>query len=490
MVMMWRVSRRLISFTSAAIVVVFPDPVGPPIRTSPRGSRLSASTLRRQAEAGQTGHRRRQPADRRRGAAALVMQVDAEAAEIAASGTRRRQCRFRGTLAARAAAAPARRHRRFPRRRAALRRWRQRPPPSTRSIGGAPATSSRSLADWATTCSSQARSRAVCPSVLARGTPALSSVTSASRSSGSFIAGHGFRCPAGPEPVQPASSCRTRRSRDRPDSSSGSFRNRVSGATWRKTSSTRRRTRARGEAGRELRGRRETAGTSGTPPPRGRWRNRAARAAASRLRARPTRRRKPGDSTMARRSAGVGGDVLAHRLQLRRAAARTCRRRPRPTPARPGSTARRPRCFAQAAARKDRRDVGLERRLVLRESRVAIDAVQRGLRAGDELRRERAEVDRQPLDDRDQRRAQQGLVPLLARLEPFAIVVALQRPQERDRGGGEPQSGARHRDGGSLLRLGCRPLLHSFLHHARQVRHDADHPLQHHQLPAVGSLIW
>ena len=41
---MWRASRRLISSTSAASVVVLPEPVGPPMRTSPRGSCASSST--------------------------------------------------------------------------------------------------------------------------------------------------------------------------------------------------------------------------------------------------------------------------------------------------------------------------------------------------------------------------------------------------------------------------------------------------------------
>ena len=39
MVMMCRASRRLISFTSAASVVVLPDPVGPPMSTRPRARR-------------------------------------------------------------------------------------------------------------------------------------------------------------------------------------------------------------------------------------------------------------------------------------------------------------------------------------------------------------------------------------------------------------------------------------------------------------------
>ena len=44
MVTMWRASRRLISSTRAASVVVLPEPVGPPTRTSPRGSRVRPST--------------------------------------------------------------------------------------------------------------------------------------------------------------------------------------------------------------------------------------------------------------------------------------------------------------------------------------------------------------------------------------------------------------------------------------------------------------
>ena len=42
-VTMCRASRRLISSTSAASVVVLPEPVGPPTRTRPRGRRVSAS---------------------------------------------------------------------------------------------------------------------------------------------------------------------------------------------------------------------------------------------------------------------------------------------------------------------------------------------------------------------------------------------------------------------------------------------------------------
>src|SRR6266508_4539486 len=59
--------------------------------------------------------------------------------------------------------------------------------PSTRSEGAAPATSSKSAADRSTTCSSQCRKRAVCSSDAGARRTAFSSVTSASRSSGSFM---------------------------------------------------------------------------------------------------------------------------------------------------------------------------------------------------------------------------------------------------------------------------------------------------------------
>jgi hypothetical protein len=80
MVMMCFASRRLISLTRAASVVVLPDPVGPPTRTRPRGRRVNADA-RGQPERGEARHRRRQTPDRG-GAAAFVMQVDAKAAEI------------------------------------------------------------------------------------------------------------------------------------------------------------------------------------------------------------------------------------------------------------------------------------------------------------------------------------------------------------------------------------------------------------------------
>ena len=104
---MWRASRRLISSTSAASVVVLPEPVGPPISTSPRGSCASSSTVGGRPSVARRGTRVRQQPDRRRGAAALAVQVDAEPADAGDAERRVGDARRRDTAAARAAAAPA-----------------------------------------------------------------------------------------------------------------------------------------------------------------------------------------------------------------------------------------------------------------------------------------------------------------------------------------------------------------------------------------------
>ena len=72
--------------------------------------------------------------------------------------------------------------------------------------------------------------------------------------------------------------------------------------------------------------------------------------------------------------------------------------------------------LGQPAGRKHRGDVGLVRRLVVGEAGVAIDAVHRHFRAGHQLGREGAEVDRQPLDDRDHRLADVRLVVAAVRV--------------------------------------------------------------------------
>ena len=81
MVMMWRASRRLISSTSAASVVLLPDPVGPPSSTSPRGSCASGSTCGGRSSVDEPRHADRQQPDRRGGPAAFAMQVDPEPPE-------------------------------------------------------------------------------------------------------------------------------------------------------------------------------------------------------------------------------------------------------------------------------------------------------------------------------------------------------------------------------------------------------------------------
>ena len=165
-----------------------PEPVGPPTSTRPRGRRVSASTDGGRLSDAKRGTVGRQPPDRRRGAAALVVQVDAEAAEVGRAERAVGDAALAIQLAARAAPAPA-----------ATASSISSPPsgasgsgttwPSMRSDGGAPGTSSRSLADRSTTSLEPARRRAVCsPARRACGAPAFSSVTSASRSSGFAIA--------------------------------------------------------------------------------------------------------------------------------------------------------------------------------------------------------------------------------------------------------------------------------------------------------------
>ena len=117
---------------------------------------------RREAERGQPRNHRRQPADRRRGAAALAVQVDAEPAEV------RRAERGIGDSGLAVRLPRVRRQRRDDARRRFLRRRAVLPAaarraPDTRISGGAPATSSRSLADCSTTRSSHPRSLTVSP---------------------------------------------------------------------------------------------------------------------------------------------------------------------------------------------------------------------------------------------------------------------------------------------------------------------------------------
>ena len=145
MVTMCLRSRRLISSTNAASVVVLPMPVAPPMSTRPRGMRDSASTPVGRFSPASRGGCGRQHADGGGGAAPLAMEVDAEPADAGA------QARVHGGAALEGAHAHAAAARRSPparcrRRRAAPRRRAASSAPSMRAAGGAPATSSRSVA--------------------------------------------------------------------------------------------------------------------------------------------------------------------------------------------------------------------------------------------------------------------------------------------------------------------------------------------------------
>jgi hypothetical protein len=136
---------------------------------------------------------------------------------------------------------------------------------------------------------------------------------------------------------------------------------------------------------------------------------------------------------------GMSRQCVRARGAVGAAAASTGRRRP--TSSRPRLPDR-DRAFVplQPAPGKPRRDVGLQRRLVVAEARVAVDAVQRRLRRRHQLRRERAEIARELLDECDHRRADDGLEAIPPRSEPLAIVVAFQRAQEAQGVGRERRS--------------------------------------------------
>src|SRR6185503_12199074 len=101
--------------------------------------------------------------------------------------------------------------------------------------------------------------------------------------------------------------------------------------------------------------------------------------------------------------------------------------------------------FEEAPRRKHRGHVGLVRRLVVGEPRIAVDAIHRDLGARHQLRREPAEVVRQPLDDCGHRLANMSFVVVAVRVEPLAPVVALQGAQEPERLGAESRRGGSHR---------------------------------------------
>src|SRR5205823_13652479 len=82
--------------------------------------------------------------------------------------------------------------------------------------------------------------------------------------------------------------------------------------------------------------------------------------------------------------------------------------------------------------------------LVVAEPGVAVDAEERLLPRGVELGGDGAEVLRQLLDDLDHRAADVRLVLIFPGAEPLAIVVALERSEERQRPGGERRGETGH----------------------------------------------
>ena len=252
MVTMWRASRWLISLTSAASVVVLPDPVGPPTRTRPRGRRVSASMLGgrfRDAKRGTVG---RQAPYRRRRSSALVMQVDPEAADV------RRPERAVGDADVAVLLSGVRRQRRHDRvldllaaQRRVVERRHDAVDADRRRRAGHEQQIAAGPFDDLHQPPAQASGLDVVPGggagVAHRGrgcgAPAFSSLTSASRSSGGVIgvrpapAGQADRDPIAQHREPGLAELRVRAAHRLPGSS-GSFRNRTSGTICRNTSSS------------------------------------------------------------------------------------------------------------------------------------------------------------------------------------------------------------------------------------------------------------
>ena len=253
MVTMWRASRWLISLTSAASVVVLPDPVGPPTRTRPRGRRVERFDVGRQVQGRKAGHGGRQAPYRRRRSSALVMEVDPEApdvrrperavrdADVAVllSGVRRQRRRDRvlDLLAA---------QRRFvERRHDAVHADRRRRAGHEKQIAAGPFDDLHQPPAQASGLQRRPlRRRGSRAPRSSRGAPAFSSLTSASRSSGGVIGVRPARLLVRPiaisiaQRLEPGLAELRVRAAHRLPGSSGWFRNRTSGTICRNTSSS------------------------------------------------------------------------------------------------------------------------------------------------------------------------------------------------------------------------------------------------------------
>src|SRR5262245_62943181 len=89
--------------------------------------------------------------------------------------------------------------------------------------------------------------------------------------------------------------------------------------------------------------------------------------------------------------------------------------------------------LAAALVKEERRGRRLGRFLVLRETRVAVNAEHRPagrLRIGDEIRTDSEQPRSKRGDEGEQRVAHVGDIAVLVRVEPFLLVVGFQLPQE------------------------------------------------------------
>jgi len=87
--------------------------------------------------------------------------------------------------------------------------------------------------------------------------------------------------------------------------------------------------------------------------------------------------------------------------------------------------------FAQIPVRKDRPDVGLIRRLVGAEARIAIDPVDSFLRIGDVIRRKTQQFRIDRFHQLHHPVLQLRVENLFARLEPFTAIISLQTAEKR-----------------------------------------------------------
>jgi hypothetical protein len=185
----------------------------------------------------------------------------------------------------------------------------------------------------------------------------------------------------------------------------------------------------------------------------------------------------------------TGCDVLANGLKLRRVGCVQATTDPHPA-GRDLEVQSRALVLGQAPRREDGRDVGLERRFVVGESSVPIDAVDRRLRVSDEMWSERAEIVSTSMIIG--RRSKSSYCALRALNHSRSLFRFSARRNAKAFG----LNAVKRAAGTAGLTADITATLspggvcgHALLHLSRQVRHAAHHPLEHHELPAVVHLV-